>query len=167
MPPKNAASQSQPLPLTQLAGVYSHPTKTSGNKVLQTANERKSGLTPVYPPKELTKTQQRYFKNLAKYQRDRFHGFTTAELRNLESLAPYYEHCEDPFRGHLSQLNYIHPVFRRPRWTRPLPKHMAFFPFGNKRDGFWDASNNVVWKLLEPGIKLASQTLLNAHTWLW
>ncbi|KAE8445237.1 hypothetical protein EG329_013609 [Mollisiaceae sp. DMI_Dod_QoI] len=160
MPPKAA----QQPPLTQLAEVYSH---RQGKATCRRANELKSGLTPSYLPDKPNQRQRTSHRNLEKHQRSRFHGFTAAELRNLESLAPYYDNDKDAFHSDFPQLNAIHPVFERSRWTQPLPKHMAFFPLGNGRDGFWDARKDLVWNALKPGIRIASQTLLNADTWPW
>jgi hypothetical protein len=60
--------------------------------------------------------------------------FTAAELKSLEVLARL-EDCKD---CSLSRPP-IHPAFARKKWKQDiLPKHLARYPLGEGREGFWD-----------------------------
>lgn len=62
-------------------------------------------------------------------------GFTTAELHALETFAPLSEITDDPVDAGLAP---IQPAFDKPKSSKPLPKHNAYFPLGNGREGYWN-----------------------------
>jgi hypothetical protein len=67
-------------------------------------------------------------------------GFTATELQIHEALAGL-----DTRPDHeLLKLNLdtvvIHPMFDKGKWEKPLGKHLAKYPLGNGRQGFWDVS---------------------------
>ncbi|CZR62095.1 uncharacterized protein PAC_11992 [Phialocephala subalpina] len=158
MPPKRARAV-----VTPLREVYHY--RVHDNPVVTTRTERKSGLTPTYLAENATKAQKQTHDRLESFQRVRFRGFTAAELRSLDSLAPYYEHPDNPLSPH-SRLPF-HPAFAKDRWQQSLMNHQALFPLGNGRSGYWHVDNAIVWDALEPGVRLASQTLLHAQLWPW
>ncbi|KAE9369105.1 hypothetical protein N431DRAFT_346193 [Stipitochalara longipes BDJ] len=158
MPPKKGKE------LTTLARVYSHPTGLQHSD-LKVGSFLKSGLTPSYLSSFANNKEQKVYNDLMKYQRVRFRGFTTAELHALESLAPFSTIADDPTLT--SALCPIHPAFQKDQWKKPLARHQANFPLGNGRPGYWDVGNPVVWKAIEPGARLASKLLSDAHVWGW
>jgi len=58
----------------------------------------------------------------------------------------------------------LHPAFARDKWDYAWPNHVAPQPLGKGREGFWEASNPVVWELMLPSLRMASLILTNAET---
>lgn len=99
------------------------------------------------------------------------HGFTMADLVNLGAIngdrEPIFlpNNLEGP----------IHPAFTLARWEKDVPKHFKrkyLFPLrkdmkGGLRPGHYSAHNSLVWKALEPSLRLVSKFVENSHIFPW
>jgi hypothetical protein len=92
-------------------------------------------------------------------------GFTADQLRILETLAITHE--ASPSDNITLDCLPIHPIFDKQRWMVPLPRHLAQYPLGLGRPGYWNVENYLVWDALKTALQLASQALDNIHTWPW
>ncbi|KUJ09625.1 uncharacterized protein LY89DRAFT_787913 [Mollisia scopiformis] len=167
LPPNKRQEYTQNL--TDLAKKYTHPLGKTGaadHRIL--FNTGKSGITPISsPPPCLIETdQQKLSRNQLKaYQKTRFRGFTTAELKELNALEPL------DFETHKNELTNIdiHPAFRRKRWLteKDLPKHLGVPPILGGLDGLWEVTNPVVWAVVKPCLQMASMMLMNEYEYGW
>jgi hypothetical protein len=128
----------------------------------------KSGFTPIdtafpfsTPP---SKNEQLETHRIEKFQRHELYGFTTNELAQLDCLP-----LRDLRQGNLSP-NAILPILQRGNWetTPQYPDwdRIHLYPLHNG-NGMWVASNDDVWKVLEPICSLATRMLLSAHLLPW
>ena len=109
----------------------------------------KSGLTPVITSPEpqsgrriTGQTISEHKHPQIKYQRQRFHGFTTPELDLLEA---WNFQNADEIESRLQSMP-IHPVFQKARWNtaKTMPKNRAPVPILGDDEGFWDVSPRFV-----------------------
>jgi hypothetical protein len=128
------------------------------------AEDGKSGLTPLryfhnlpYSP-SLEEWKQREMIEI--YQKYCFEGFTTRQLIQAGAAAV-------GGNWRMSDLTEIHDVFSRDKWDTSLPEHLAFFPLGQEREGYWRADNDDVWRILEPCFALATKFIVNSYCWPW
>jgi hypothetical protein len=163
-------------PLTTLARKYAHPVARRGSptnpshRVLK--NTGKSGLTPLSPflaySNSLYKTfaEERFKRRLYQYQRSRYYGFTAAELRDMQAMSAL---VGDGVRGALA--NPVRPLFERGKWDTEasLHRHLSFLPIleGKGEGGLWTVENELVWKVLEGPVRLASLLLREGSSWSW
>lgn len=70
--------------------------------------------------------------------------FTSAELECLDALAPLYQAFQEDIAVDDRADIAIHPVMRREKWNPPIPKHLAEFPMGEQRDGYWNAVSILI-----------------------
>ncbi|KAI9648058.1 hypothetical protein NHQ30_002686 [Ciborinia camelliae] len=166
------------LPRTALAEIYGH----SKEPPLPGVIPLKSGLTPVIP-RNASISEKQFADDVRWMQRQRYSSvqslvsdnqsilladFTTAELQSFDALAPLYKESEGEGMDDTSADIAIHPAIRREKWNAPLPKHLAEFPLGEDRDGYWNAyTNDLVWEAMLPAIRIASLYLSNADLWPW
>lgn len=140
---------------TRLARKYGHPIAGTGLRkggedselrVGFLRNTGKSGLTPI--PKSINPTSPsksmldfaRLRERLKKYQQIRLHGFTAAELAEMETL-----NAVDDTAMQCELGNAIHPLFAKDRWCREaeMPKDQAYLPiYGDYPGDLWDVSVN-------------------------
>lgn len=135
---------------TDLAKKYGHPVGKKGDvdrRILRDTG--KSGLTPVITSPDpdsgrriTRRTISEHKKPQIDYQRKRFHGFTTPELRLLEA---WNFGNTDQIESRL-QLLPIHSVFQKARWNtvRTMPKNRAPVPMLGDDERFWDVSTRFV-----------------------
>ncbi|KAE9366473.1 hypothetical protein N431DRAFT_548361 [Stipitochalara longipes BDJ] len=151
---------------TTFAKVYTHPSG-GGHRAIAGFVPYKSGLTPIPVPSppntNPTSDELLQIRAWEKYQVTQLKGFTAADLDLLETLAITNGSTDDTILNNTP----IHQAFAKPRWMVPLPKHLAQYPLGLDRPGYWHVENNFVWDALQPSLRLASQTLENAHSWPW
>ncbi|KAB8304212.1 hypothetical protein EYC80_003630 [Monilinia laxa] len=148
-----ATRRSERLPHTTIAGLYGH----YAHPPLEGVIPLKSGLTPVTSNPNHTIEERRFADNVRWLQRQSNANFTSAELECLDALAPLYRAFEEDIAIDDRAGIAVHPVLRREKWNPPMPKHLAEFPLGEHRDGYWNAyTNDVVWKALLPSIRMAS-----------
>lgn len=131
-------------------------------KILRHGGIKKSGLTPISPwgPGNFNDP---YRKQLI-YQQNRWlQGYDTSQLMMLRAMAAY----EDFLVSELLD-NEIHPLYAIDNWEKSLePRiNLPLFEIGTQ-PGYWEASNECVWKILEPCLRLASQFISNQHCWPW
>ncbi|KAA8574801.1 hypothetical protein EYC84_004049 [Monilinia fructicola] len=159
-----ASRRSEKVPRTTIAklyGYYAHPP-------LEGIIPLKSGLTPVTSNPQHTVEERRFVDNVRWLQRRSNANFTSAELECLDALAPLYQAFQEDIAVDDRADIAIHPVMRREKWNPPIPKHLAEFPMGEQRDGYWNAyTNDAVWEALLPSIRMASLYLSNADMWPW
>lgn len=121
--------------LTDLAKRYGH-----GEGEMK--DTKKSGFTPVspLPPGGAAMTAEKWEirKAIEDYQRYYMGGFTARELRDMGA----YAYFESPQIGNLQ--NPLHPVFSLDRWvnTKFQYRHVAKFPLGKGREGYWEVSSD-------------------------
>jgi hypothetical protein len=103
--------------------------------------------------------------------RNKYDGFTLKELVHLGAF-PDSAHS----KGQQNNLGSIHPIFAQDNWEEDILVQFAgkrkLDPLGKDhnnglRDGYWTAHNPLVWKVLEPSLKLASKFVENAHIFPW
>lgn len=126
---------------TSFAKKYSRPLgkfASVDHRIL--GNDGKSGLTPRGIPLAPRHIRGKRAVELDVYQRKRFNGFTTLDLRNMQALAAldtneFLHGLENP----------IHPCFGKNRWVieNDMPKHKGAIPILGKEEGFWMVSNCV------------------------
>jgi hypothetical protein len=130
-------------------------------------HDGKSGLTPVeimFPIPGISPghPQSKHdCETLEEFQRQLLRGYTTSELMNLDAIS-----TRSLKPGNLT--NDIHPLLRSwedtiSRWFR----RDKLYPIGHGFHGDWIADNPVVWKILEPVLKLASRILMHVHKTPW
>jgi hypothetical protein len=106
--------------------------------------DKRSGLSPITDvPKPYNSKTLRYLHHISQYQATYLEGFQTRDL----------------------QL--IHPMLQRDKWETDLPRHLAFYPLGDDKTGFYVASNDGVWDALVPCLALASKFIDHFHLWTW
>ncbi|KUJ13001.1 uncharacterized protein LY89DRAFT_785531 [Mollisia scopiformis] len=157
---------------TELAKKYSHPIgqwyPISDHRILR--NTGKSGITPLprLDPEEMitdtVQAEREKREELEIYQRRRLNGFTPAELHDMEALAAL---IDEPMRNNLE--NDVHPIFERRWWMeeKDLPKHQGLIPLLGDYEGFWVGSNDMVWAVMEPCLRLATVMLTCSSTYPW
>lgn len=99
------------------------------------------------------------------------HGFTIPDLINLGAVADGKE--EDVRPNDLKGS--IHPAFAFEKWEKSVPSHFKRSclyrvrpdPNGEPRSGRYTVDNPIVWKVLEPCLKLVSKFVNNAHLFPW
>jgi hypothetical protein len=119
---------------------------------------RKSGLTPVDPPLDLSTlapSEQLDWDLIEQSQRYEMAGFTSWEVMDCGSLIK-----EDVETDGLAEIK-IHPVFCRSRWMD------TDIEIGEGLEGTWSASNEIVWQALLPVIRLATLAWMNIGMWPW
>ncbi|KUJ17619.1 uncharacterized protein LY89DRAFT_546953, partial [Mollisia scopiformis] len=98
-----------------------------------------------------------------KHQRSNLYGFTTRELTELDCMPTREVKPADV-------QSYIIPLLQRQTWetvpVQPDFQRTRLYPLKNG-NGNWVASNDVVWQVMEPCVRLASQTLMSAHLLPW
>ena len=104
-------------------------------------------------------------------ERTRYCGFTLTEFVELGALNTSKRETFQP-----NNLKGIHPVFAQDKWEKDVPAQFTMkrklYPLGKDRknrlrDGYWTGHNPLVWKALEPSLKLASKFVENAHLFPW
>jgi hypothetical protein len=149
-----------PPPLTQFA-----------NKYGPRDGRNESGYTPLeYSfPRYISDSERRRIGRKEAFQRDKLFDFTTRELAQLDAIS-------DRELKASNLQNDIHPLLARDRWEKKPPQpsftrdHLYTLDNGYDGDdgyGLWSSDNAVVWKALEPCLKLASRFLLSMHTLPW
>jgi len=128
----------------------------------------KSGFTPIdiafRSTTPLSKNEQLETHRMERFQRHELYGFTTNELARLDCL---------PLRD-LRQGNFppsaILPILQRGNWetTPQYPDwdRIHLYPLHNG-NGMWVASNDEVWRVMEPICSLATRMLLSVHLLPW
>ena len=75
----------------------------------------------------------------------------------------------DGVRGALA--NPVRPLFERGKWDTEasLHRHLSFLPIleGKGEGGLWTVENELVWKVLEGPVRLASLLLREGSSWSW
>jgi hypothetical protein len=103
--------------------------------------------------------------------RNKYDGFTLKELAHLGAFPDNVYS-----KAQLNSLESIHSIFAQDNWEEDIPPQFAgkrkLDPVGKDhnnrlRDGYWTAHNPLVWKALEPSLKLASKFVENAHIFPW
>lgn len=120
-----------------------------------------SAFTPVIyttPPTE-DEFKQGLIKEL--YQARSLRGFVTSRLLANEC---FYMN-ERP--SAMPDLQFVHPVFERRKWKDSPWKSTPPYPLPNEHDGFWSASNEKVWEIMQPVFRLASQFLEHSGGIYW
>ncbi|QSZ33143.1 hypothetical protein DSL72_002729 [Monilinia vaccinii-corymbosi] len=122
-------------------------------------NDKHSGLTPILP--FISKTgiaiSSRSILRREEKQRSMFRGFTAKELLDLDANITNSR----PLKP--SDLDSpIHPCFKRSRWLQRGPGHDPH-SLGTLGPGRWVASNDRVWKILQPTLRLVSLLLENIN----
>ncbi|KAL2074475.1 hypothetical protein VTL71DRAFT_8253 [Oculimacula yallundae] len=151
IPPKNYKLTD----LTILAEKYGHPTGP-GHEAIVYQFPFKSGITPL--PNPPFKTDQETFDFLEQEIHQR-----VIELHAVEGLAPML----DPTHDFLDDTIEIHPLYQRAKWGKPLQKHLAKYPIGGGKAGYWEADNPIVWDAILPAVRMASLFLSSSHFWPW
>ncbi|KAF8856528.1 hypothetical protein BDZ45DRAFT_790328 [Acephala macrosclerotiorum] len=134
----DTTGQLLPPDFTSLGKKCSHPRGIFANADHRVLNKTgKSGLTPISsPPPEFSddKLRAKKIRRLENYQKIRLHGYTAAELRDLNALEPL--DLEDK---HEDLKNPMHPVFDKSQWLTEdiLSKHKAAQPILGAYEGFW------------------------------
>ncbi|CZR58766.1 uncharacterized protein PAC_08658 [Phialocephala subalpina] len=149
---------------TDLAQKYTHPVNVVDNldhNPIGNYDPFKSGMTPIDQISDPTFPELEGQERLEKYQRSRFDGFTTSELKIMKCLAFF---AEDSGNMRLDWNVPIHQIFQRPNWLLPTPKHEAPFPLGKGRFGFWKVDTLNVWNAIEPSLKIATVILESTHS---
>lgn len=140
-------------PKTALAEKYGHPLGQQ-HGILHGYAPMKSGLTPLDMGPFQTFEEMHFYRAMDYYQRERFRGqqmfwlqcqsirlmiegFTAGELQSVEALAPLITDGVNMIPDDIP----IHPMFNRQRWGYNLPRHLARYPLGNGRPGYWEVSN--------------------------
>jgi len=97
------------------------------------------------------------------FQRRMLKGFTSSELSLLDCLP-----TRDILPGNLQ--NEIIPLFWRVNWQdglfQPDLTHDKIYALKDG-DGHWIASNDKVWGIMEPILRLASQMISSSHLLPW
>ena len=100
---------------------------------------------------------------LETHQKKIFMGFTSQELFILDCLP-----TRELQPGNLA-LDII-PLFDRTRWqTGPIKPDLTrdnLYPLSDGR-GLWLGDNDVVWDMMEPILRLASQMIMATHLLPW
>lgn len=131
----------------------------------------KSGLTPLSPYNPFTRLNQtatEVRENLEAYQRSVFLGFTSRGLFDLDVITS----------KQLREISIdapIHPVFGKDRWESSVRKdytRQSLYTLpgklvGSAQDAVWVAQNPVVWRTLEPSLRLASVMIENLPKTPW
>ncbi|KFX90593.1 hypothetical protein V490_06381 [Pseudogymnoascus sp. VKM F-3557] len=128
-------------------------------------NNGESGWTPLDLQHRPSWRKFRTEEAKRNEQRRRLFGFDSNQLQSIDAL-PALINEEAPL---LKLDNPIHPIFALRHWRsrETMPANRAFWRIGNGRPGYWEAQNPLVWEILEPILKLASQFLINSHISHW
>ncbi|OBT65198.1 hypothetical protein VE03_04725 [Pseudogymnoascus sp. 23342-1-I1] len=128
-------------------------------------NNGESGWTPINLHHRPSWRQFRTEEAKRNEQRRRLFGFDSNQLQAIDAVPALIKE-ETPL---LKLDNPIHPILALQHWrTREsMPANRAFWRIGNGRPGYWEANNPLVWEILEPILKLASQFLVNSHISHW
>ncbi|KAE8441084.1 hypothetical protein EG329_005879 [Mollisiaceae sp. DMI_Dod_QoI] len=126
---------------TDLGKKYGHPQgifQFSDHRILNKTG--KSGITPTSsPPPGLVQDekQARKGRKLETYQKRKFYGYTTAELRDLNALEAL-----DTEEKTINITNGIHPIFHRSRWLTEamMSKHVGPILILGEHEGLWVVS---------------------------
>ena len=143
--------------LTRYAKKYGIGPQENGDPIF---GPGKSGLTPLSPYNPFTRLNQtatELREDLEAYQRSVFLGFTSRELFDLDVITS----------RQLREISInapIHPIFGKDRWESSVRKdysRQSLYTLpgklvGSAQDAVWVAQNPVVWKTLEPSLRLAS-----------
>jgi hypothetical protein len=118
----------------------------------------RSGLTPVNLDTNSSTSEIQAYLEVLRHQKLRNYGFTTQQLTSLGAT-------DAPDLEDIDLGNPIHPLLTHERWVgiSSFPLHPRV-PDG---PGTWTAHNPVVWGVLAPCLRLASQILDNVHCWPW
>lgn len=147
----SARARAREKTLTPFAKVYSHR-RGRVHVILNRCPKLKSGLMPTILPPKAHQADRAKHQELETYQEWQLRGKTikihspkleilniginhksTAELHTLESLAPTYD--SEEIISKLISNTFIHTIFAKQRWRKPLLKHQGLFPLGNRRQG--------------------------------
>lgn len=154
----------------------------------------KSGLTPInvnrpptgYNHEDVSEYQQRRFRGKSSpidLEIDLLfimEGFRTSMLQAMDVMAYF---IRDTQEDRLEQM-VVHPLNEKHRWLNTPPRHTAPIPLGKGREGYWQVSfcfqklanssdtalkmdEPIVWRAMEPVLKLASCILKSCHTSQW
>jgi hypothetical protein len=154
--------------LTRYAEKYGVGPKENGTPIF---GPGKSGLTPLSPDNPYTRLNQtatEVREDLEAYQRSVFLGFTSRELFDLDIITS----------RQLREISInapIHPIFGKYRWESSVRKdytRQSLYTLpgklvGNAQDSVWVAQNPVVWRVLEPSLRLASVMIENLPKTSW
>jgi hypothetical protein len=124
----------------------------------------KSGFSPMdYVLPALGQTFEPTLAAIENWQREIFYGFTSRELDQLDCLP-----TRELKPGNLQ--NAILPILQRENWERtPAQPDLTrdhLYPLPNGQ-GMWSANNDVVWKIMEPIVRLSSRMLTSVHVTPW
>jgi hypothetical protein len=131
----------------------------------------KSGLTPLSPYNPFTRLNQtatEVCEDIENYQRSALNGFTSRELFDLDVITSRQLR---EFSIHAP----IHPIFGKDRWessVRPDYTRQSLYTLpgklvGSTQDTVWVAHHPMVWRALEPSLRLASVMIENLHNHPW
>jgi len=133
----------------------------------------RSGLTPIdtlFPadPKNLSREEklvQAQNKEIAEFQQEKFSGFTTRELVDLDVWTTRKLKAGD-------LQNPIISLLERQNWeTGPYPEvHRSQLPSlrnSTGEVGDWTAANDKIWEALKPAVQIASRVLDSIHLVPW
>ncbi|ESZ90220.1 hypothetical protein SBOR_9390 [Sclerotinia borealis F-4128] len=127
----------------------------------------KSWLTPLDPLNPIHWDNARVhdqIRLLEDYQKDGLLGFTTRELKDLDVV------CDRPLKPSTLAGGII-PLLRRDRWEdKPSTAWLSTKSVPIRNDplgGSWQSSNDRVWNLLRPIVKLASQYIMSSQSIPW
>lgn len=124
-------------------------------------------LDPVHPAINLLPGALQRRKLIEDWQRHYLYGFTTRELQELDAIT------NRPFNT--SPFTHdIFPIMDRARWRLKPDRRIAVGPTAegvltnqDLGQGFWDASNDIIWDLLRPVLQLTTLLIHQTieHPW--
>jgi hypothetical protein len=120
--------------LTSLAKKYTHPTSKNHRVISGTG---KSGMTPLGLPLQLPSPRlQRRNEELDTYQRNRFKGFSTQELEDLQAFASSH-----PLDSVPETTNPVNPPFDHQKWASSKMNSVPFLLLPGSRDRYWEVGH--------------------------
>ncbi|KAI9732274.1 MAG: hypothetical protein M1818_007593 [Claussenomyces sp. TS43310] len=118
----------------------------------------RSGLTPAsvnYREGSLSAVQRAQMQQEIIYQRSANSGWTSEELYRLGAI-------EQPNVKPNNLSNPIHPTLSRSRWEAE-----SALPLGDGLPGTWCAANPVVWNVMKPILRLATNWIMTTELYPW
>lgn len=121
-------------------------------------NDRHSGLSPILPFISSAGVARSDAQALRREQKQMsmFYNFTAKELLDLDANITSTRSLKP------SDLNFpVHPCFRKSHWFRKGPRHEPHSLGNLGSGGLWLVSEDCVWDILQPSLRLASLCLNN------
>lgn len=118
----------------------------------------RSGFTPIlinYPTPVVSALERAHRNAELALQQKRLEGWTSHELLFMYAM-------ERPGAIANDLSNPIHPLLTRDQWN--VSKK---WPLGAGFEGCWDIKNPIVWEIMQPILRLATQFLTNTHILTW